>query len=234
MTALVPISVAVMVLTFIMGLLGGFPVSGGVIGDTATGPLEPGNGMEVVLDVNDMVFRSYTSVVEDVASFQGNPDLARAEARRELIVLYANTLSAGFRELERQLRQQLEELTADLVLSKMVNDPAPVEGSAVIFILTVTNLGPADATGIVVLDELPTGVTYSVDTGDGDYDPASGAWTIGSLPIEASTTLQIMVTIDSDTAGMNITNAATIAAMDQADPSPDNNSASAVISVTVQ
>ncbi len=202
MTAMLPIAVAVMVMTFILGLLGGFPVTGGVIGNATTGSLEESSSMDDVLHAaNDRLFRSYTSVVDDIVSFQKDPDLARAEAQRKRFAGYAETASGDLRLFEQQLRNQLDELTADLVLSKTVDNTGPSAGAAVTYILTATNLGPGDATGVVVSDDLPPGVTYADDTGGGAFDQSSGAWTVGSLAANASATLQIVVTVDSGAAG---------------------------------
>src|SRR5207244_1589120 len=50
--------------------------------------------------------------------------------------------------------------TADLVLVKTVNQPAPAEGREVLYQIPLTNHGPADATGVVVKDLLPSGLLY--------------------------------------------------------------------------
>ena len=50
--------------------------------------------------------------------------------------------------------------------------------------MSVGNTGTADATGVSAQDVLPAGVTFvSADTGgSGAYSPASGIWTIGTVP----------------------------------------------------
>jgi uncharacterized repeat protein (TIGR01451 family) len=70
----------------------------------------------------------------------------------------------------------------DLELSKSVSNPTPNVGSDVTFTITTRNQGPSAATGVVVGDLLPTGLDYVSDTSGGAYDPASGRWTIGTLP----------------------------------------------------
>ena len=53
----------------------------------------------------------------------------------------------------------------DIAVTKNVDDSAPDEGDAIKYTVTVTNNGPNDATGVVVTDDLPAGVTFgSVDS----------------------------------------------------------------------
>ncbi len=55
---------------------------------------------------------------------------------------------------------------ADLNVTKTVDDATPNPGQAITYTLTVTNNGPAKATGVAVSDVLPTGVTFvSADAG---------------------------------------------------------------------
>ena len=70
---------------------------------------------------------------------------------------------------------------ADLRLDKSVDNTSPNVGDNVVFTITVTNDGPSDATGVTVLDQLPSGYTYVSDDGAGAYNSGTGVWTIGSL-----------------------------------------------------
>ena len=47
---------------------------------------------------------------------------------------------------------------ADLSLGKAITSGVPVAGSPIRFLLQVDNLGPSDATGVVVTDSVPTAV----------------------------------------------------------------------------
>jgi len=120
---------------------------------------------------------------------------------------------------------------ADLVMSKEVDNPAPTAGQVVVYTLRVSNNGPVQATGVVVGDALPGGVSYVADDGGGAYNAAGGAWTVGVLEVGTSSTLHITVTVDAGMVGETITNTAVISAADQADLVPGNNTASAVIAV---
>ena len=104
---------------------------------------------------------------------------------------------------------------ADLALGMTPDTPAPQVGSPVVFTLTATNGGPADASGVVVTDLLPSGLTYLSDDGGGTYVPASGAWTIGALAHGASATLHLRARVD---ASSPITNVAEVTASSSPDP----------------
>ena len=116
--------------------------------------------------------------------------------------------------------------SADLSVTKDVDDATPDEGDTIKYTVTVTNSGPDAATNIEVTDELPTGVTYSSDTpSQGTYDDVTGVWDVGTIAASANATLEITVTVDSGTAGQTINNTAELTAVDQGDPdsTPDNN-----------
>ncbi len=121
---------------------------------------------------------------------------------------------------------------ADLALDKIVDDPAPDEGDTVTFTLTLSNLGPAETTGIAVADTLPAGLSF-VDAvaSQGGYDEASGLWSVGGLLAGADATLALETLVEEGTAGSTIENLASIAAVDQADPEAENNSDGATLTV---
>ncbi|MFC1848481.1 PKD domain-containing protein, partial [Chloroflexota bacterium] len=122
--------------------------------------------------------------------------------------------------------------SADLAVTKTVNDPAPNEGDTITYTITLTNNGPDSATNIIVTDLLPSGVTYVSDAPDqGTYNNATGVWDVGSLANGASVDLIITATVDSGTAAQTITNTASVTSVDQGDPTPGNNSDSAAFTV---
>ncbi|HEU5108379.1 MAG TPA: S8 family serine peptidase, partial [Micromonosporaceae bacterium] len=86
--------------------------------------------------------------------------------------------------------------TADLRVANAVTGTQTV-GSNVTFTVTVTNDGPETATGVVVADVLPSGLTWVSDDGAGAYNSASGLWTLPApLASGGSAALQITATID--------------------------------------
>ncbi|WP_298365027.1 gliding motility-associated C-terminal domain-containing protein [uncultured Lutibacter sp.] len=110
---------------------------------------------------------------------------------------------------------------ADLVTTKVVNNANPVEGETITYTIEVLNDGgPTAATGVSLTDILPTGVTYVSHTAQAGtaYNQASGVWTIGNIAVDATVTLDILVTVDAGTQGTSIVNTTTAATGDQTDP----------------
>lgn len=58
-----------------------------------------------------------------------------------------------------------------------------------------SNESVVTATGVQVTDQLPAGVLYVSDDSAGDYTPATGLWSVGSLTANATKTLKITVTV---------------------------------------
>ena len=109
---------------------------------------------------------------------------------------------------------------ADLAITKTASSATPAVGGPVTFTLTVTNNGPNNATGVVVSDDLPAGLTYVSDNGGGAYNSGTGLWTVGALNNGASATLQIVATVDLSG---QICNQAQITASSPLDPNPGDN-----------
>jgi uncharacterized repeat protein (TIGR01451 family) len=119
---------------------------------------------------------------------------------------------------------------ADLAVGKTVDNPAPVLTDTITYTITLSNTGPDDATSIQVTDLLPGGLSLvSAVPSQGTYDPVSGVWTVGDLASGLSALLQIQATV---TGGTTINNTAAVAALDQTDPNPANDSATATVTVT--
>jgi uncharacterized repeat protein (TIGR01451 family) len=118
---------------------------------------------------------------------------------------------------------------ADLALTKSVDHSSPNVGDTVTFTVKVTDLGPAEATGVRVKDALPAGLTFvSATPSHGTYDSATGLWMVGTVTTAASRTLAIAAKVVSPAPGANT---ATIAHADQLDPRKPNNTASVVLEV---
>lgn len=121
--------------------------------------------------------------------------------------------------------------SSDIVVDKVVDEPAPQVGENVVYTITVTNNGPSSATALQIQDILPAGVTYvSSSATQGTYDPAQGLWFIGSINASQTVTLDITTSVDAGTQDTTITNTASVFSVTQDDPVSANNSDSATIS----
>ncbi|MFN2183190.1 MAG: multicopper oxidase domain-containing protein [Anaerolineae bacterium] len=119
--------------------------------------------------------------------------------------------------------------SADLAVTKAVDNPAPASGSTIEYTLVATNDGPDAATGVAVTDLLPAGVTYVADSGGGVYSSATGIWDIGPLAVASPVTLIITGTV-SGPGGTVITNTAAIVGA-VVDLNPANDTASAALTI---
>ncbi|HUP84576.1 MAG TPA: Ig-like domain-containing protein [Acidimicrobiales bacterium] len=105
---------------------------------------------------------------------------------------------------------------ADLSLTKAVDDVAPNVGDTVVFTVTVANAGPSVATGVSVLDQLPSGLTFaSASASQGSYAPGSGLWTVGSIGAGGTAVLTLRAVVASSAPS---TNAAEVWTSDLPDP----------------
>ena len=94
--------------------------------------------------------------------------------------------------------------TADLSITKTVDNTNPNYLQNVIYTLTAHNNGPDNATNVLVHDILPTGITWISDDSNGAYNPTTGTWTIPNLPNGTNTVLHILTQIT--TSNTTITN----------------------------
>jgi len=119
---------------------------------------------------------------------------------------------------------------ADLVLTKVAT-PEPVKVSSnLTYSISITNNGPAQATGVLVTDTLPEGVTFvSASSSQGSCMETSGVVTcnLGSLGSGASASVTVLVT--PGVTG-SITNYARVTST-STDPNPADNEAVAVSTV---
>jgi uncharacterized repeat protein (TIGR01451 family) len=119
---------------------------------------------------------------------------------------------------------------ADIQVTKAISNPTPAVGQQVTFTVTTANLGPNPATGVVVTDTLPPGLTFVSAVPSDAYDPASGAWTVGSLAATQSAVLSITATVTQAGA---LTNTATKTSANEDDPNPGNDSGSVTANANV-
>jgi uncharacterized repeat protein (TIGR01451 family) len=128
----------------------------------------------------------------------------------------------------------------DLAVSKSESIDPAIAGSGpgnLTYVVTVTNNGPADATGVALTESLilPLGVTvHSITPSVGSF--ADPVWTVGTVASGASATLTVQLTVDSTTAqGTDVvSNTAEVSAVTETDTNPTNDSATESTSVVRQ
>ncbi len=88
--------------------------------------------------------------------------------------------------------------TTDLTVNKE-GPTAANPGDDIVYTITVTNLGPGDATGVTATDAFPGDVTWVSDTCGNDF--GDGIWNIGNLAAGASITCAITAHVAPAAAG---------------------------------
>ena len=112
------------------------------------------------------------------------------------------------------------DVTANVQLSQTSNSLPINVGDTVTYTVTAHNNGGSTATGILISDIIPSGLTnvnVSPSTGTSYYN---GIWTIPTLANSASATLTITGKAGSSMAGTTTTNTATRTAQDQYNSQP--------------
>ena len=197
---------------------------------------------------------TYVSSSADQGSYDNSTSIwtvgnlnTRASAR--LTITATVTVRAGVIILDNQVRiskvdQQDDNMpkqianasftiqSADLTLTNTVDNAAPDQQGTITYTVNLTNNGPANATGVVVYEDLPQNVTYvSSSTNQGSYDSSSGNWTIGNVTNGAGAKLTITVTVNMGTGALGIDNVVAMAYADQPDSNLNNNDATASVKV---
>ncbi|MCP4305877.1 MAG: DUF11 domain-containing protein [bacterium] len=115
---------------------------------------------------------------------------------------------------------------ADLSVTKDVDEVAPVAGSTVLFSIVVANDGPGSATGVTVVDELPSGFVAATAISNGGVLAGSTiTWSGLTIAAGSAITLTFEVTVATPTGTSGeFLNVAQIVGVDQFDPdsTPDN------------
>lgn len=132
----------------------------------------------------------------------------------------------------------LELVESDLVIVKEGNVDPVNAGDSLTYTLTVTNDGPDAATGVSVVDSLPSDVTFVSGDVDGNpgqvsFDGVSGVLTanIGAMANSQVSIVTVNVTVGANPAA-SLSNTATVSATPNTDSNLDNNSSSLTTAVT--
>jgi uncharacterized repeat protein (TIGR01451 family) len=118
--------------------------------------------------------------------------------------------------------------SADVAITK--SGPATATlGTNITYTITVSNFGPAGATGVVVSDPTPAGLTFVSASGGGC---TSFPCTIGALAVGPPVTITATYSIPANYAGTSITNTASVTSA--SDPNATNNSSSSTATISAQ
>lgn len=153
----------------------------------------------IVENIAEVIF----SALEDPDSTPANGDPDEDDQANAVLYIGGRPLNPGG--------------TADLSIVKQVDESAPTQFDAVAFTVTVSNAGPDEATGLVVRDALPLGLSFlnATTPGTTTYDPATGFWEIGTLGVDESLELILRAQVDIVNVLENI---AQVVFVDQDDP----------------
>jgi len=113
----------------------------------------------------------------------------------------------------------------DIAVNQTSSPHEAAPGSTVTYTANVTNIGPLTATGVVLIDTLPSGTTFvSASTTLGSCTQAGGSafCNIGFLAVKGSAIVTIKVSISYKTQPGKINNTVDVSAT-EIDPSPTNN-----------
>ena len=114
MTSALPIGVLSLVLSFLIGVLGGFPIQAASASDpTQTEAQAEGSSKELAEMLGNVFLSKYSAVLDGLMEHQENPDYARAEAERAKLLGYGESLIPRFNELAQGLSEQLAEIAPE-------------------------------------------------------------------------------------------------------------------------
>jgi len=133
--------------------------------------------------------------------------------------------------------------TADLSVTKTSSSATATVGQSVTFTVTASRTAQFNATGVVLRDSLPAGLTYQSHTATTGtvYNPTTGRWTIGSALAGSVTSAVLTITARVDSVGV-LSNVAEVIRSFETDPNsvPGNGNfaeddiASACVSIPVR
>jgi large repetitive protein len=103
----------------------------------------------------------------------------------------------------------------DLDLNKVASNPSPTAGGTVTYTLSLVNHGPSAATGVLITDPLPSGLSFISSTANQGSCGASGQMVtcrLGTLGAGATAVVTVDTRVTSSVAGTTVQNTATATA----------------------
>ncbi len=112
--------------------------------------------------------------------------------------------------------------SGDISVTNVVSAPPSYVGDQATFVVTVTNGGPTNTTGAMVVDQLPSGLVFvSATPSVGTYDSGTGLWNIGPMANGDVQTLTLVARVT--TAGtLSTTAELTASTASDVDSTPNN------------
>ena len=115
MTSVLPLGILSLVLSFLVGVMGGFPTGAETVASPeATIAQTDGSSKEAAEEFGNLFLSRYSAIVDGLLAHQDNPDYARAEAERVKLLEYGESLIPQFNDLAQELNQKLTEITPEL------------------------------------------------------------------------------------------------------------------------
>ena len=114
MTSIISLSMIAIIVAFLIGVLSGFPMPDMTAASLESQqPVDESFSVEAVHEVAGLFSSSYTSLIDNLISFQTDPDYARAERSREDMTDFGISLIGKFQDFEGRLQGELDILTAE-------------------------------------------------------------------------------------------------------------------------
>ena len=109
MGSIIPLSIAGVVLAFLIAVLADFPIeSASTLRDSS----DESYSVEAVEEVGSLFTGNCNAIINELVSYQTNPDYARAEARRQDMVDRGNRLTVNFTDFRTRLEGEFDILMA--------------------------------------------------------------------------------------------------------------------------
>lgn len=109
MGSLIPLSIAGVVLAFLIAVLADFPIESAF---TLRDSSDESYSVQAVEEVGSLFTGNYNAIINELVSYQTNPDYARAEARRQDMLDLGNRLTVNFTDFRTRLEGEFDILMA--------------------------------------------------------------------------------------------------------------------------
>lgn len=109
MGSIIPLSIAGIVLAFLIAVLADFPIGEAF---TSFDPNDETYSVEAVDEVSRLFTGNVIAIIDELITFQTDPDYARAEARRLEVMDHGNRLTGDFSSFQTRVEGEFSLLIA--------------------------------------------------------------------------------------------------------------------------